>query len=205
MLDYGIFYEFIPMSNYKGEQSKAISISEVKKDIDFALVITTNGGLWRYLIGDTIRFTSLNPYRIKITGRTKHYINVFGEELNIENVEDALKITCEKNAAIIKEFTVSPIFMEGKEKGGHEWIIEFDKEPESLSYFTEILDNSLKAINSDYEAKRYKNMTLMPPKIHKAKKDLFYKWLKQKNKLCGQHKVPRLSNSRRFVEELLQL
>ena len=161
--------------------------------------------MWRYLIGDTIRFTSLNPYRIKITGRTKHYINVFGEELNIENVEDALKITCEKNAAIIKEFTVSPIFMEGKEKGGNEWIIEFDKEPESLSYFTEILDNSLKAINSDYEAKRYKNMTLMPPKIHKAKKDLFYKWLKQKNKLGGQHKVPRLSNSRRFVEELLQL
>jgi hypothetical protein len=183
MLDYGIFYEFIPMTDYKGESSKAISIAKVKKDIDYALVITTNGGLWRYLIGDTIRFTSLDPYRIKITGRTKHYINVFGEELNIENVEDALKLTCEKTKALIKEYTVGPIFMKGKEKGGHEWVIEFEEEPKSLSYFTETLDNSLKAINSDYEAKRYKNMTLMPPKIHKAKKGLFYEWLKNKKKL----------------------
>jgi len=205
MLDYGIFYEFIPMCDYKGESSKTISISNVKKDIDYALVITTNGGLWRYLIGDTIRFTSLHPYRIKITGRTKHYINVFGEELNIENVEDALKLTCEKTKSLIKEYTVGPIFMKGKEKGGHEWVIEFEEEPESLSYFTEILDNSLKAINSDYEAKRYKNMTLMPPKIHKAKKGLFYEWLKNKNKLGGQNKVPRLSNLRGFIEELLEL
>jgi hypothetical protein len=193
------------MSDYKGESSKAISIAKVKKDIDYALMITTNGGLWRYLIGDTIRFTSLHPYRIKITGRTKHYINVFGEELNIENVEDALKLTCEKTKALIKEYTVGPIFMKGKEKGGHEWVIEFEEEPKSLSYFTEILDNSLKAINSDYEAKRYKNMTLMPPKIHKAKKGLFYEWLKNKNKLGGQNKVPRLSNLRDFIEELLEL
>jgi hypothetical protein len=205
MLDYGIFYEFIPMTDYKGESSKAISIAKVKKDIDYALVITTNGGLWRYLIGDTIRFTSLDPYRIKITGRTKHYINVFGEELNIENVEDALKLTCEKTKALIKEYTVGPIFMKGKEKGGHEWVIEFEEEPKSLSYFTETLDNSLKAINSDYEAKRYKNMTLMPPKIHKAKKGLFYEWLKNKKKLGGQNKVPRLSNLRDFIEELLEL
>jgi len=205
MLDYGIFYEFIPMSEYKGENSKAICIADVKKDIDYALIITTNAGLWRYMIGDTIRFTSLDPYRIKITGRTRHYINVFGEELNIENVEDALKLTCEKTTAIIKEYTVGPIFMDGKDKGGHEWIIEFEKEPDSLSYFTEILDNALKAINSDYEAKRYKNMTLMLPKIHKANQGLFYSWLKGKGKLGGQHKIPRLSNSRSFVEELLDL
>ena len=205
MLDYGIFYEFIPMSDYKGENSIAIPLSEVKKGVDYALIITTNSGLWRYLIGDTIRFTSLNPYRIKITGRTRHYINVFGEELNIENVEDALKLTCEKTAALIKEYTVGPIFMEGKESGGHEWIIEFNKQPENMDYFTEMLDNSLKAINSDYEAKRYNSMTLAMPKIHVAKKGLFYEWLKKKDKLGGQHKIPRLSNKRDFVEELLSL
>ncbi|MFK8060322.1 MAG: GH3 auxin-responsive promoter family protein [Polaribacter sp.] len=205
MLDYGIFYEFIPMSNYAGENSETIAITDVKKGIDYALIITTNGGLWRYLIGDTIRFTSLEPYRIMITGRTKHYINVFGEELNIENVEDALNLTCKKTKSIIKEYTVAPIFMDGKKKGGHEWIIEFENEPESLPYFTEILDNALKSINSDYEAKRYKNMTLMLPKIHTAKEGLFYGWLKKKGKLGGQHKIPRLSNKRDFVEELLTL
>ncbi len=205
MLDYGIFYEFIPMTDYKGESSKAIPLSKVKKNIDYALVITTNGGLWRYLIGDTIRFTSLDPFRIKITGRTKHYINVFGEELNIENVEDALKLTCKKTNAIIKEYTLGPIFMDGKKKGGHEWVIEFEAPPKSISYFTEILDNALKSINSDYEAKRYKNMTLMRPLIHEARQGLFYDWLKKKNKLGGQHKVPRLSNKRDFLEELLNL
>ncbi len=205
MLDYGIFYEFIPMADYAGENSKTIPISEVQKGIDYALIITTNSGLWRYLIGDTIRFTSLNPYRIKITGRTRHYINVFGEELNIENVEDALKLACEKTNAIISDYTVGPIFMEGKKSGGHEWIIEFNNPPKNMSYFTEMLDNSLKAINSDYEAKRYNSMTLAMPKIHVARKGLFYDWLKKKNKLGGQHKVPRLSNKRDFVEELLQL
>ena len=203
MLDYGIFYEFIPMSEYKGENSKAISLSEVKKGIDYALVITTNAGLWRYLIGDTIRFTSLDPYRIKITGRTKHYINVFGEELNIENVEDALKMTCEKTNALVKDYTVAPIFMKDKNSGGHEWVIEFAKAPKSMSYFTEILDNALKAINSDYEAKRYNNMTLNMPKIHVAKEGLFYDWLKKNGKLGGQHKVPRLSNERDILEDIL--
>ncbi|WP_296634653.1 GH3 auxin-responsive promoter family protein [Polaribacter sp.] len=205
MLDYGIFYEFIDMKSYQGETSKTIPLSDVKEGIDYALIITTNSGLWRYLIGDTIRFTSLNPYRIKITGRTKHYINVFGEELNIENVEDALKLTCEKTGALISEYTVGPIFMKDKKSGGHEWIINFTKEPENMSYFTEILDNSLKAINSDYEAKRYNSMTLAMPKIHVARKNLFYDWLKKKGKLGGQHKVPRLSNSRAFLEELLTL
>jgi hypothetical protein len=205
MLDYGIFYEFIPMTLYKGENSTTIPLSKVKKDIDYALIITTNSGLWRYLIGDTIRFTSLDPYRIKITGRTKHYINVFGEELNIENVEDALKIACEKTGAAILDYTVGPIFMEGKEKGGHEWMIEFSKIPDTLKTFSVFLDTALKEINSDYEAKRNLNITLMPPKVHQAKKGLFYSWLKKKSKLGGQHKVPRLSNSRAFIEELLAL
>ena len=205
MLDYGIFYEFIPMANYKGENSETIPLSEVKTGIDYALIITTNSGLWRYLIGDTIRFTSLDPFRIKITGRTRHYINVFGEELNIENVEDALKLTCEKTDSLINEYTVGPIFMKDKKSGGHEWIIEFSRLPENMDYFTEILDNSLKSINSDYEAKRYNSMTLAMPKIHVAKEGLFYDWLKKKGKLGGQHKVPRLSNKRDFVEELLTL
>ncbi|MFY0603795.1 MAG: GH3 auxin-responsive promoter family protein [Flavobacteriaceae bacterium] len=205
MLDYGIFYEFIPMDRYDGETSIAIPLSEVKKNINYAIVITTNGGLWRYLIGDTVKFVSLNPYRIKITGRTKHYINVFGEELIIENAEEALKLACDKTNATITDYTVGPIFMKGKEKGGHEWIIEFNKAPKNLAYFTELLDNALKSINSDYEAKRYNNMTLEMPKVHQAKKGLFYNWLKQKGKLGGQHKVPRLSNKRDFVEELLTL
>ena len=205
MLDYGIFYEFITMTSYEGESSIAISLSEVKKNIDYALIITTNSGLWRYLIGDTIRFTSLDPYRIKITGRTKHHINVFGEELIIENAEDALRLACEKTKANIKEYTVGPIFMEGKKNGGHQWVIEFEKRPKSMDYFTEILDNALKSINSDYEAKRYNSMALAMPKIHVAREGLFYDWLKKKGKLGGQHKIPRLSNSRDFVEELLEL
>jgi len=205
MLDYGIFYEFIPMTTYKGEDSTTIPLSKVKKDIDYALIITTNSGLWRYLIGDTIRFTSLDPYRIKITGRTRHYINVFGEEVNIENAEDALKLACEKTNATINDYTVGPIFMKNKKNGGHEWIIEFSKSPENMHYFTELLDNALKSINSDYEAKRYNSLTLAMPKIHVARKGLFYDWLKRKGKLGGQHKIPRLSNSRAFVEELLEL
>lgn len=205
MLDYGIFYEFIPMNRFDGERSKAISLSEVKKGVNYAVVITTNSGLWRYLIGDTIKFTSLQPFRIKITGRTKHHINVFGEELIIENAENALKMACEKTQATITDFTVAPIFMDGKEKGGHEWIIEFAKKPKNLDYFTELLDNALKSLNSDYEAKRYNNMTLKSPVVHEATEGLFYKWLKQRGKLGGQHKVPRLSNKRDFIEELLAL
>ena len=205
MLDYGIFYEFIPMSKYDGEKSKAIPLSKVEMGENYALVITTNSGLWRYLIGDTVKFTSLSPYKIKITGRTKHYINVFGEELIIENAEEALKKACKKTKATIAEFTVGPIFMDGENKGGHEWIIEFVKPPTNLDYFTELLDNALKSMNSDYEAKRYKNMTLTMPKIHSTKKGLFYSWLKSKGKLGGQHKVPRLSNKRDFLEELFDL
>lgn len=203
MLDYGIFYEFIPMDDYKGENSDAIPLQEVELHKNYALVITTNSGLWRYLIGDTIRFTSLNPFRIKITGRTKHFINVFGEELVVENAEDALKIACKRTRSEILEYTVAPIYMNGDKNGAHEWLVEFKTAPEHLDEFAAILDESLKNINSDYEAKRYKDMTLAMPKVHQAKNGLFYKWLKQNEKLGGQHKVPRLSNKRDFLEELL--
>ncbi|CAM1333980.1 GH3 auxin-responsive promoter family protein [Tenacibaculum aestuariivivum] len=205
MLDYGIFYEFVPMHEYNGENSVTIPLSKVQKEINYAVIITTNGGLWRYLIGDTVKFTSIKPYRIKITGRTKHHINVFGEELIIENAEDALKVACEKTNASILDYTVGPIFMADKKSGGHEWIIEFNKAPKNLNSFKELLDNALKTINSDYEAKRYNNMTLAMPIIHKARRNLFYDWLREKGKLGGQHKIPRLSNKRNFIEELLKL
>ncbi len=205
MLDYGIFYEFIPMETYGTSDQKIIPLSEVEKDKNYAMVITTNAGLWRYKIGDTVRFTSINPYRIKVTGRTKHHINVFGEELIIENAEDALKLVCKKTKAEIVDFTAAPIFMQGKEKGAHEWLIEFKNPPKDINYFNELLDNALKSLNSDYEAKRYNNMTLNKPKINIARTHLFYDWLKEKDKLGGQHKVPRLSNSRDYIEELLEL
>jgi len=203
MLDYGIFYEFIPMDQYFEEDSFAIPLEEVKLHKSYAIVITTNSGLWRYLIGDTVKFVSLDPYRIKITGRTKHFINAFGEELIIENTEDALKKVCKKTNAQIADYTVAPIFMDGKSQGAHEWIIEFKKPPKNIDYFTELLDNALKSINSDYEAKRYQDMTLTLPKVRQAEEGLFYNWLKQKGKLGGQHKVPRLSNNRDLIEELL--
>ncbi|MGV8944823.1 MAG: GH3 auxin-responsive promoter family protein [Lutibacter sp.] len=205
MLDYGIYYEFIPMNKFDGENSIAIPLSEVRLYENYALVITTNGGLWRYLIGDTVKFTSLNPFRIRITGRTKHFINVFGEELIIENAETALKQACLKTGAEVSEFTVAPIFMVDEKSGGHEWLIEFRIPPKNLNYFTELLDNALKSVNSDYEAKRYHNMTLAMPIINCARNGLFYDWLKSKGKLGGQHKVPRLSNSRKHLEELLKL
>ena len=205
MLDYGIFYEFIPMDVYGTQEAQAIPLWDVEKNINYAIIITTNAGLWRYKIGDTVKFTSLDPYRIKVTGRTKHHINVFGEELIIENAEEALKSVCSKTGAEIKDYTAGPIFMEGKEKGAHEWIIEFRKPPEKLDYFTEILDNALKSLNSDYEAKRYKNTTLNMPLVHMARENLFYDWLKSKGKLGGQHKIPRLSNKRNYIEELLAM
>ena len=205
MLDYGIFYEFIPMRTCGNLTDEIIPLYQVEKGINYAIIITTNAGLWRYKIGDTVMFTSTNPYRIKVTGRTKHFINVFGEELIIENTDRALKITSEKTKSEILDYTVAPIFMERKSKGAHEWIIEFKTPPNDLGYFNELLDNSLKSLNSDYEAKRYKNITLNKPVIHSAKKGLFYKWMKQNNKLGGQHKIPRLSNSRDFLEELLKI
>jgi hypothetical protein len=205
MLDYGIFYEFIPMDAYDTASQRVLPLWEVETDVNYAIVITTNAGLWRYQIGDTVRFTSTDPYRIRITGRTKHHINVFGEELIIENAEEALKTICQKTGAEIKDYTVAPIFMSGRDKGAHEWIIEFRKPPETIAYFTEFLDNALKSLNSDYEAKRYNNMTLKMPKVHVARPNLFYDWLKSKGKLGGQHKIPRLSNERIYIDELLQM
>ena len=205
MLDYGIFYEFIPMFQYDGENSIAIPIEKVELDTNYAIVITTNSGLWRYLIGDTIKFTSLAPYRIQITGRTKHFINVFGEELIIENTEKALEIATTKSGGEIIDYTVAPVFMQDSKSGAHEWIIEFKREPQCRALFCELLDNALQDVNSDYQAKRYKNITIGFPKITFARENLFYDWLKSKDKLGGQHKIPRLSNSRILIEELIFL
>lgn len=204
MLDYGIFYEFIPMDQIDREdESVIIPLSEVELNKNYALVITTNAGLWRYKIGDTLKFTSLSPYRIQITGRIKNHINVFGEELMIENAEVALSKAAREMNLNIVDYTAGPIFMETNVKGGHQWLIEFTHPPIDKGRFVELLDHYLKTENSDYEAKRYKDMTLSLPKLEIAKKNLFYNWMAKKNKLGGQHKVPRLSNKRDFIEELL--
>ena len=205
MLDYGIFYEFIDMKTYGTQNEKTIPLSDVVVGRQYAVIISTNAGLWRYHIGDTIRFTSIAPYRFKITGRTKHFINVFGEELVIENANKALELTCQRHHVQLVDYTAAPIFMDGSKKGGHEWLIEFKTPPKNATAFADDLDKQLQALNSDYEAKRYKNMTLMPLKLHVAKPKTFYKWLKQKGKIGGQHKVPRLSNTREYLDELMEL
>ncbi|WP_396597922.1 GH3 auxin-responsive promoter family protein [Dokdonia sp. R86516] len=205
MLDYGIFYEFIPMTTYGTSGQNVIPLTEVEVGVNYAIVITTNAGLWRYKIGDTVRFTSTSPYRIKVTGRTKHHINVFGEELIIENAEEALKKATRETGSEIKDYTAAPIFMEGKEKGAHEWIIEFKNPPKDIALFNHKLDLALQEVNSDYQAKRFNNTTLNAPTVHSARENLFYDWLRENNKLGGQHKVPRLSNKRDFVEALLEL
>ena len=205
MLDYGIFYEFIDMKAYGSQNERIIPLSDVVVGKQYAVIISTNAGLWRYHIGDTIRFTSIAPYRFKITGRTKHFINVFGEELVIENANKALELISQRHHVQLVDYTAAPIFMDGSEKGGHEWLIEFKTPPTDVNAFSEDLDKQLQALNSDYEAKRYKNMTLMPLKLHVAKPKTFYKWLKQKGKIGGQHKVPRLSNTREYLDELLEL
>ncbi|KAA1245886.1 GH3 auxin-responsive promoter family protein [Aquimarina sp. RZ0] len=205
MLDYGIFYEFIPMETYGTNKQQVIPLSEVEIGKNYAVIITTNAGLWRYKIGDTVRFTSVSPYRIKVSGRTKHHINAFGEELIIENAEEALRKTTKETNSEIVDYTAAPIFMEGKEKGAHEWMIEFKKHPENLKQFIKILDQNLQEINSDYEAKRHNNTTLNILQINIARQHLFYDWLKKNDKLGGQHKIPRLSNTRKYLEELLEL
>lgn len=205
MLDYGIFYEFIPMDKFDRSNLQAIPLEEVEIGKNYAIVITTNGGLWRYLIGDTVKFTSLNPFRIKISGRTKHYINAFGEELMIDNVEAALITACEGTQAAVSDFTGAPVFMKDGESGAHEWIFEFSTPPSDLDLFTDLFDSHLKSINSDYEAKRYNNMTLKRPVVHVAKPQLFYSWMSERGKLGGQNKVPRLSNDREYIEPLLRM
>lgn len=205
LLDNGIFYEFIPMEEFESDNPRVVQLQDVEVGKNYAIVITTNGGLWRYIIGDTVKFTSKDPFRIVISGRTKHFINAFGEELIIENAEEGLKRACQKTGAIVKEFTAGPIYMEGNSKGAHEWIVEFEKMPENLEEFARILDETLQELNSDYEAKRYKNITLNPLKLNVAKPDLFFNWMKSRGKLGGQNKVPRLANSREFLEPLLEM
>lgn len=205
MLDYGIFFEFIPIDQLGSPNPKVLTIADIKLNQNYAMVITTNSGLWRYLIGDTVTFTSTFPHKIKITGRTKHFINAFGEEVIIDNAEQALRVACDKTGAMISEYTAAPIYMGDNAKGAHEWIIEFEKEPSDLSFFTTVLDNALCSINSDYEAKRYKGITLSPPIVRSLEKGTFFKWMRERGKLGGQNKVPRLSNTREFVDGILEM
>ncbi|QZE14162.1 GH3 auxin-responsive promoter family protein [Halosquirtibacter laminarini] len=205
MIDLGIFYEFIPMDQYCGTESDTITLADVEKDKNYALVISTNGGLWRYIIGDTIKFTSTHPYRIKITGRTKHFMNAFGEEVIIENALYAMDKACKLTGAEVKEFTAAPVFFTDKEKGHHQWAIEFEKEPNSIEQFKVSLDKALQEINSDYEAKRYKDTTLNPPEIFHIKNNSFWRWCDQKGKIGGQNKIIKLSNERFFIEQIILL
>jgi len=206
MLDYGIYYEFIPMNEFNGVNSKkVINIEEVDLEVNYALVISTNAGLWRYIIGDTIKFTSLLPYRFKITGRVNSFINSFGEEVIVENSDLAISRASKKTNSQIKEYTVAPVFMKGSEKGAHEWAVEFTEEPNEMEQFAVILDAELRAINSDYDAKRSHNMVLGMPVLNSVKKGTFDNWLQSKGKLGGQNKIPRLSNDRELLEQILQL
>lgn len=205
MLDYGIFYEFIPFDHINKVEPKVIGLDEVELGQHYALLISTNAGLWRYYIGDTIVFTSLNPYKIKISGRTKHFINAFGEELVVENAEKAIATACEKTGALINNFTAAPKYFEQNEQGSHEWIVEFEQAPSDLEEFVKILDATLRELNSDYDAKRHKSIALKMPIIHRAAPGTFYQWMKKRGKLGGQNKVPRLSNSREYLDDLLTM
>ena len=204
-LDHGIFYEFMPIEEYGKEDPKTIGLKDVELDKLYAPVITTNGGLWRYLIGDTISFTSLKPFRIKVRGRVKLFINAFGEELIIENAEKAMAEACKAADAIVTDYTAGPVYFSETTNGAHEWLIEFEKAPTNLQVFSSVLDNELKKQNSDYEAKRHKGIALREPLVKMLPVGHFNKWLKHKNKLGGQHKVPRLSNDRKILEEILSL
>ncbi len=205
MLDYGVFYEFIPMDKIHEESPPTLSIGEVETGVNYAILISTNSGLWRYKIGDTIIFSKLYPHKFRISGRTKHFLNAFGEEIIIDNAEKALGIACKKTGAQINEYTAAPVYMGDKQQGTHEWLFEFNKEPSDLEYFTDVLDHALMSVNSDYEAKRFKDITLIRPYVRKVKKGVFYNWFNNKGKLGGQNKMPRLSNDRKYVEELLKI
>ncbi|GAA3969359.1 GH3 auxin-responsive promoter family protein [Mucilaginibacter dorajii] len=205
MLDYGIFYEFLPLENLHQENPQTLTLDEVELDKNYALIISTNAGLWRYMIGDTIKFSSLLPYRIRVTGRTKHFINAFGEELIIDNAEQALAEACHQTGAIIREYTAAPVYFSGNECGAHEWIIEFEKKPAEFERFVDLLDETLRRINSDYDAKRFKDMALRRPIVRRAPDGTFFNWMKEKGKLGGQHKVPRLANNREYVDSILKV
>jgi hypothetical protein len=204
MLDYGIFYEFIPTEELDSDNPKVLTLGQVENGKDYAMVISTNGGLWRYNTGDVIHFTSTDPFRIKIAGRTKHFINTFGEELQIHNADSAIKTACERIGVSVSDYTAGPIFFEGDQNGAHEWLIEFSRAPKDLDRFTEVLDTALKAVNSDYEAKRYSDLVLRSPMIKVLAPGSFSLWLKHKAKLGGQHKVPRLANDRKLITEILE-
>jgi hypothetical protein len=203
-VDHGIFMEFMPISEYGKSEPHTIGLSKVELGKNYAPVISTNGGLWRYLLGDTIQFTSLKPYKIIVSGRVRHYINAFGEELIVDNTDRAISIASEKTNAIVNDYTAAPIYFSDNSNGAHEWLIEFDKEPDSQDVFIKELDTALQSVNSDYEAKRHKNIALRMPVVKVLKKGSFNNWLKSRGKLGGQHKVPRLSNERIFIEEILQ-
>jgi len=205
MLDYGTFYEFLPMDEFGTENPNIVPLWGVEKDKNYAMIISTNCGLWRYLIGDTVRFTSTNPYKFIITGRTKYFINAFGEELIQDNAEKGLEYACEKTGAEVSEYTAAPVFMDENAKCRHQWLIEFAKKPDEMDKFVRLLDHKLQELNSDYEAKRYKDITLQQLEVIPARENLFNDWLKAKGKLGGQHKVPRLSNDRKIIDELLAL
>jgi hypothetical protein len=205
MLDYGIYYEFLPVDEPESKFPKTLSLDEVVLDTNYALIITTNAGLWRYKLGDTIKFTSLSPYRIEISGRTKHFINAVGEEIIVDNAERAMSNACKKTDALVSEYTAAPIYPAAGEPGKHEWLIEFNREPEDLSRFATILDEELKSVNSDYEAKRTGNMALDFPKVVAVEPGTFYEWMKKRGKLGGQHKVPRLFNGRKYIDEIKSL
>ncbi len=203
MLDYGIFYEFLPLKELEKENPKTVQLPDIETGVNYALIITTNAGLWRYLIGDTITFTSTNPYRIQITGRTKNFINVVGEELIIDNTDKAMSVACNKTGSVISEYTGAPIF--DNNTIFHQYLVEFEKAPEDKDFFVETFDNALKSLNSDYEAKRYQNLVLKQPVLEQLPNGTFYKWMKKRDKLGGQNKVPRLSNDRKIVDEILEI
>ncbi|CCH56363.1 GH3 auxin-responsive promoter [Fibrisoma limi BUZ 3] len=203
MLDYGIFYEFVPMEEANNPFPKALTIEEVELNKNYALVVSTNGGLWRYQVGDTVRFTSLYPHRLKVSGRTKHFINAFGEEVIVENAEIAVTRASEATGAIIADYTAGPVYMGNGTNGRHEWIIEFSQEPDNQQRFNQLLDETLREVNSDYDAKRYNDMVLKRPIVHVVPRGTFYGWMKHKGKLGGQHKVPRLANSREYLDDIL--
>jgi hypothetical protein len=203
--DHGIFMEFMPVSEYGKKFPKTFGLQDVEIGKNYALIISTNGGLWRYIIGDTVQFTSLDPFRIKVSGRLKHYMNAFGEEVIVDNADKAISIACKKTGLVVNDYTAAPVYFSDTANGAHEWLIEFENEPHSVEQFAQQLDEALKSINSDYEAKRHKDIALGPPMIHALPKGSFAEWLRNRGKLGGQHKVPRLSNERNYVEEILQL
>ncbi len=205
MLDYGIYYEFIPFAEIHKSAPKVIGLDQVKVGEQYAILISTNAGLWRYKIGDTVQFTSVDPFRIKISGRTKHFINAFGEEVVIENAERAVAWASERTGAMINNFTAAPKYLGENEKGAHEWVIEFENDPDDLERFVKLLDKKLREINSDYDAKRYRNIALTAPIVHHASPGTFYQWMKGRGKLGGQNKVPRLSNTREYLDDILKM